>query len=423
MSVCLTDNDRRLLDGTRGEGTALAMRIVVRMAEVYEAAELLDIEQAHIDACGLLSEAGLEFAETLAAKGARVAVPTTLNMGPLDLAGWEQFGIDRDFAERGLRQATAYESMGCVPTWTCAPYQGYLTPRFGRQVAWGESNAVCYANSVLGARTNRYGDFLDICCAITGRAPAAGLHLDTARRGRVLIRLIDFPPDALADDALYPVLGHWLGGEVGDDVAVLEGLSPRATTDQLKHLCAAAASAGSVALFHAVGVTPEAPTREAAFAGQTPEREITLRPADLAEAWRDLSTATDDAPLQAVVVGCPHYSFDEFRRLGELLRSGGPKSPNVRFIVITSRQSRVLIEQTDIPALMNAFGAEVTLDTCVFHTPMLTKAGGAIMTDSGKCAYYTPGELSTDVAYGSLADCVRSARAGRVCREVPPWLT
>ena len=186
MPVQLSKRDEQFLNGQHGEAARMAMRIVTRMAEVLDARELMDITQAHIDGCGLLSETGLEFAETLAAKGGQVCVPTTLNMGPLDLQNWREFGIDEDFAGKAIRQAKAYEDMGCIPTWTCAPYQSYLTPRFGQQIAWGESNAICYANSVLGARTNRYADYMDICAAITGRVPKCGLHLKENRKGQML---------------------------------------------------------------------------------------------------------------------------------------------------------------------------------------------------------------------------------------------
>jgi len=193
MPVQLSKRDEEFLNGQHGEAARMAMRIVTRMAEVLDAAELMDVTQAHIDGCGLLSETGLEFAETLAAKGGQVCVPTTLNMGPLDLQNWRQFGIDEDFADKAIRQAKAYTDMGCIPTWTCAPYQSYLTPRFGQQIAWGESNAICYANSVLGARTNRYADYMDICAAITGRVPKCGLHLKENRKGQILLRLMDVP--------------------------------------------------------------------------------------------------------------------------------------------------------------------------------------------------------------------------------------
>lgn len=421
MTIALTDADKRMLDGARGEGARMAMSVLVRMAEVYEADRLMDVTQAHIDGCGLLSDAGLQFAETLAAGGAAVAVPTTLNMGPLDLEDWREFGVDEQFAAKAIRQADAYAAMGCIPTWTCAPYQGYLTPRFGQQIAWGESNAVVYANSILGARTNRYGDYIDICAAIAGRVPNCGLHLAENRKGRLLLQLVGFDAERLAGDEFYPVFGHLLGPLAGDRIAVIEGLPPTASDDQLKALGAAAASAGEVALFHAVGLTPEAPTREAAFGGGRPERTVEIRPADWEEARADLSTADEGRPIDLVVLGCPHYSFAEFRRLVGLIRDeGGRKAADgVEIAVITSRQAYALIRRTGWLDELADFGVRISRDTCVFHTPMVRPGTKVIMTDSGKCAYYAPGELGTDVAFGTMGDCVRSAVAGRVRRRQP----
>ena len=135
MAVKLSTRDEQLLNGQHGKAAQMAMRILVRMAEVQDAVEMMDVSQAHIDGCGLLSDSGLEFAETLASKGGKVSIPTTLNMGPLDLQNWKRFGVNEDFANKAIRQAKAYTDMGCIPTWTCAPYQSYLTPRFGQQIA------------------------------------------------------------------------------------------------------------------------------------------------------------------------------------------------------------------------------------------------------------------------------------------------
>ena len=277
MPTTLTAKDRQMLAGKHGEAARLAMAILVRMAEVYGAAEMMDVSQVHIDGCGLLSQASLEFAETLAAHGGKVSVPTTLNMGPLDLQNWRKFGVPEEFAAKAVRQAKAYTDMGCIPTWTCAPYQGYLTPRFGQQIAWAESNAIVYANSVLGARTDWYGDYIDISAAITGRVPKHGLHLKPNRRGQVLVRLVDVAPAVLQEDSFYPIFGHLLGSLVQDEIPVIEGLPAGATDDQLKALGAAAASSGAVALFHAIGVTPEANTTEEAFQGDTPQRVVNVQ--------------------------------------------------------------------------------------------------------------------------------------------------
>lgn len=422
MRVNLSSQDQRMLAGKHGEAARLAMSIIARMAGVVGAEELMNVTQAHIDGCGLLSHAGLEFAETLAGAGGRVRIPTTLNMGPLDLQNWREFGVQPDFAEKAIRQATAYESMGCVPTWTCAPYQGYLTPRFGQQIAWGESNAVCYANSVLGARTNRYGDYLDICAAITGRVPRQGLHLTENRKGRILVRVSRFDVDAWRDDTAYSALGHLLGPIVGDKISVIEGLPLAATSDQLKAFSAAVASSGSVAMFHAPGITPEAQTVEEAFDGNRPERVIEIHPADLAAARRDLSTAEEGDKLDEVVLGCPHFSYDEFRQLADVLRREQAQAfhPDVTFTVISGTSSYSLVQRSRLMGVLEAYRIRVTLDTCPFHTPMIGPATRVLMTNSGKCAYYGPGELGVKIAFGTIAECVRSAIEGCVSRTDQP---
>ncbi|HUS73899.1 MAG TPA: aconitase X catalytic domain-containing protein [Sedimentisphaerales bacterium] len=421
MSVKLSIRDEQLLDGQHGEAAQMAMRILVRMAEVQGAPEMMDVCQAHIDGCGLLSETGLKFAETLAAKAGKVSIPTTLNMGPLDLQNWKRFGVNEDFAAKAIRQAKAYTDMGCIPTWTCAPYQSYLTPRFGRQIAWGESNAICYANSVLGARTNRYGDFIDICAAITGRVPKCGLHLKQNRRGQILLRLIDIDPAIMQNNAFFAILGHLAGSLAEDKIPVLEGLPNEASSDQLKAFCAAAASSGEVALFHAIGLTPEANTLEEAFQGGKPERVIDICLSDLQKSMSDLSTAKEADKLDLVVLGCPHFSFDEFRELTGLIRAQTEKGkklhPNVKVVVISCQTSYALLQRSDFLDVLTDFGVEVTLDTCVFHTPMVSPDTKVIMTNSGKCAYYAPGELGVQVAFGSMAECVASAVKGHVSRK------
>ncbi len=418
MAITLSDADRQMLAGERGEAARMAMSILVRMAEAVEAGEMMDVTQAHIDGCGLMSDAGLEFAEKLAAAGGRVVIPTTLNMGPLDLQNWRQFGVDEAFAAKAIRQGKAYTDMGCIPTWTCAPYQGYLTPRFGQQIAWGESNAIVYANSVLGARTNRYGDYIDICAALTGRVPRCGLHLTENRKGQILLKLVDFKDDLLDSDIFYPVFGHLVGLLVEEKIPVIEGIPAAVTGDQLKAFCAAAASSGSVALFHAVGVTPEAATLEEAFGGGEAEEVIEIGPAWWEEALAELSTAAEGAKLDLVVLGCPHYSFAEFRKLTELIQAAKPAKlhPDVEFIVITGQASYSLLLRSGWLDELTAFGVRITLDTCVFHTPMVRAGTKVVMTDSGKCAYYTPSELGMQVAFGSMADCVRSAVEGCVRR-------
>jgi len=415
----LTERDAAMLAGEMGAATQMAMRILATMAGVYGAERLLDIESAHIDGCLYHGYSGLEFAERLAAGGARVVVPATLNVGAVDLLHPEVFRGPSQVGQWATRMMRAYEAMGCRPTFTCAPYQAMHRPPFGAQIAWAESNAIVFANSVLGARTNRYGDFIDICCALTGRAPDVGLHRTENRRGQLLFRLSDIPERLLREDVVYPVLGYWLGARAGTKIPVIAGLPPETTEDQLKALGAAAASSGGVALFHAAGVTPEAPTLDAAFQGQPPEAIIDVTLDDLKSTLGVLSTAPD-GPIQVVALGSPHFSLDEFARLLPLVEAHPPR-PEVEFIVCTHRLALAALQQRGWLARLRARGVQVIVDTCVVVTPIVRARGGVLMTNSGKFAHYSPGNIGLQVVYGSLEECVRSAAAGEVWRDCGLW--
>ena len=419
MALHLTVDDRAKLDGAHGPAVQMAMQIVVRMADVNGAAYLIDISAAHIDSTIYIGEAGLEFAERLAGLGGRVAVPTTLNVSGLDEQHWQEWPVPPAWAANAHRQMVAYQSMGTEPTWTCAPYQTDFRPAFGQQVAWGESNAVVFANSVLGARTERYPDLLDVCCAITGRVPAVGLHLTENRAGDLLLRLVGVPVTVQSDDSFYPVLGHLMGKVAQDRIPVLDGLDVRPTEDQLKALGAAAASSGTVALFHIVGVTPEAPDRVLAFQGRSSYQTFDITLDDLRKARAELSTANGEG-LDLVVLGSPHFSLAEFRQLAPLLADQKVHA-DVRFLVTSSRAMTLLARQAGYLEALEAFGGSVTVDTCILATPMLPPSIKTLMTNSAKYAYYAPGMLDVQVTFGSLADCVRSAAAGRVLIEEGAW--
>jgi len=189
MSLELTEKDKALLAGELGPAAKMAMSILVRMADVYCAERMLDITGAHVDSTIYFGDAGLEFAERLAGSGGQVVVPTTLNVSGLDEEHWQESDVPAEWAEKAHRQMLAYQKMGTIPTWTCAPYQTEHAPKLGQQIAWGESNAVVFANSVLGARTECYPDLLDICAALAGRVPASGLHLDENRGGQLVFDL------------------------------------------------------------------------------------------------------------------------------------------------------------------------------------------------------------------------------------------
>jgi cis-L-3-hydroxyproline dehydratase len=419
MSLTLSARDQAMLDGGLGPAPQLAMSILVRMADVYGASELMDISQAHIDSTIYLGDATLEFAERLASLGARVAVPTSLNVSGVDACSWQEWAVTPEWAAKAARQMLAYEKMGAVPTWTCAPYHTHMRPVFGQQIAWGESNAISFANSVIGARTERYPDLLDICCAITGRVPAVGLHLAENRAGQMLVRLVGVPRALQEDDQFFAVLGHLVGSLAQESIPVIDGIAVQPIEDHLKAFAAAAASSGRVALFHIVGVTPEAPTLDAAFQGRAPEQTVEVKVEALRQARRELTTA-DGAELDMVILGSPHFSVEEFTRLAPLV-AGKQRHPRVKFLVTSGRFMKEQAERSGVLDPILAFGAQITLDTCILASPMLPPEIKRLMTNSPKYAYYAPSLLNTRITFGSLADCVRSAIAGRIIRDDAAW--
>ena len=397
------------------------MRLLVRAAEVTGATRLIDITAAHVDSCLYHGEATLDFVDRLVDGEARVSVPTTLNVGALDLLHPELWRGDARTAERGRLLMERYRALGARPTFTCAPYQlADSRPGLGQHVAWGESNAIAFCNSVLGARTNRYGDFLDIAAAITGRVPEAGLHLGEARRATLVLRLAVDVPAALRDsDQLFPLLGIAVGRRAGSAVAVIDGLVPGQSEDRLKALGAAAASSGSVAMFHVVGSTPEAATLDDALLQQPRAgvEEITL--AELRAIRNELSTAAGER-LGAVSLGTPHASLAELDRIAKLM-DGGKVHPDIELLVSTGRDVLEAATERGIATRLEQAGVELLVDTCSYIAPVLRRTEGAVMTDSAKWAYYAPANIGVEVVIGSTEECVASAVAGRVVRDEGAW--
>jgi predicted aconitase len=408
--VDLDSDERGLLEGSAGGGAALAMRVLVESARVLGAKRLVPIRSAHIDSCLYHGDSGTLFAERLVDLGARVAVPSTLNVGALDLLHAGMTRLDPAASSMAHRMMTAYIALGARPTWTCAPYQAGHRPRAGEDVAWGESNAVAFCNSVLGARTNRYGDFLDICAAITGRAPRTGLHLPENRLARVLIDATAVPKGFWDEDIAFAILGAWLGRAVGQQIAALEGIG-RPTEDQLKALGAAAASSGSVGLFHVIGVTPEAPSRAAAFGNRPPEKIIPLDLEALATARAGLSTANRIAgdAIDAVAVGSPHLSSAELRTLDRLLGNRHCRKP---LYACTGRHTLEALRPEGVIERLSRRGVTIVVDTCVVVTPVLPSGSGVLVTNSGKFAHYAPQNTGYDVIFASLSECIESAVEG-----------
>jgi len=418
-TVDLTSDEQAMLDGGDGSGTALAMRIVVRLAQAMDATELRPISGAHIDSCLYHGTSGLDFVHRLVDGDAHVRVATTLNVSSLDLLHPELYAGDPAEAAAARELMDGYVSLGCEPTWTCAPYQRQNRPGQGDDVAWAESNAIVFANSVLGARTHRYGDFIDIAAAVTGRVPNAGLHINTNRNATVVVDVSALPAALLRADVFYPCLGFVIGRRFPGQIPAIVGLAGSTTEDNLKALGAAAASSGDLAMFHAVGLTPEAPSLFDAFQGAVPSAAIKITAADIRGA-RDELSSTADRPLATVSLGTPHYSLAEIGRLHELL-AGLVIASTVAFYVSTARETlHEAMLHGWVSPLRNA-GVIFVTDTCTYITPIVRDTTGLGMTDSAKWAYYAPGNIGVEAVFGSVSECVRSAIAGRVVRDDWTW--
>ena len=411
MSVALTYEERAIAAGNSGDGSAIAMRIVAEAARLLGAARLIPIESAHIDGAVYHGDSGTLFAEKLVSGGAKVSVPSTLNVGALDLTGCSAQRMGERERSMARRMMSAYRALGCQPTWTCAPYQAGHRPRKGVDVAWGESNAVVFCNSVLGARTNRYGDLLDIACAISGKAPDCGLHRPENRIAAFVFDIGELLAEFLASETAWPILGNLYGRHAGSEIGVIDGLSKHPTEDNLKAFGAAAASSGAVGLFHIAAITPEAPTVEAAGGGAMPGEIISVTPAMVLDAQSRLSTAVRPGRIDAVAIGSPHLSYDEFVRLEQ---SVAGRKLAVPFYACTGRHVLERLEAGGARARLEASGITIVADTCIVVTTILPDLSGAVlMTNSGKFAHYAPGNTGYAVLYGMLEDCVESAVTGR----------
>ncbi|TIR28491.1 MAG: DUF521 domain-containing protein [Mesorhizobium sp.] len=415
MTLELMAGDQSMLQGEHGPAAAAAMKILVAFSKAVGARKLLDIAGAHIDGCLYHGQAGLDFVERLVEGGGSVRVPTTLNVGSFDLIhpGLVKMPAAEEVPARRLMKA--HLELGCQATFTCAPYQTRFRPAFGEQIAWGESNAIVFANSVIGARTNRCGDFIDLCCAMTGRAPAWGLHLSENRHGQILFELTgSFEPT----DALFVGVGLIIGQASRDRIPVISRLPQPRDEDQLKALGAAAATTGAVALFHAVGITPEAKTLDEAFRGKAPEETIRISRADIDHALARLSSVPDGAPLAAVSLGTPHFSHHEWMRLLPMLRHIAP-GRGIPIYVNTGRATLTRLQDEGELESVKAFNLIPVTDTCTYVTTIIERLDGVVMTNSGKWAHYAPGNIGVSVAFGEMEDCIRSAAVGHVVRDAP----
>jgi predicted aconitase len=414
----LTSHEQELLKGHQGPAMQLAMELVLQAGRILKADRLVPVTYAHIDACFYNGQAHIDFAQFCLDHGARFAVPAWANNGVVSATHPHLYAAHPDTEMvTGARQLMAlYDRLGCKPTWTCAPYQLPGGPKFAEHIVVGESNAVTYYNSVTGARTNKYGDYLDVACALVGKAPFAGLHTDEGRKALLHFDISQLPDAWRRENVFHHLLGHHVGRIAGRQVPVMTGLRANASPDDLKAVSTAVAASGGVELWHGVGVTPEAPTLEAVFSDGT--THVVTRD-DMRLAQQQLSTGRD-GPLDMIALGTPHFSATEFHAVVDALAGRKTKIP---FTITTSRFVWDYIKSKGLAALLEQSGVTIIGDICSYYSPGINGMKGRVMTNSAKWAYYAPGMLPVEVCFGSLRECVESAVRGEVWRDPALWST
>ena len=412
--LALTQTDTAVLSGASGEAAKIALEIVSLMGVAQGATALMDVTRGHIDGCILAHSANLIFAEKMAGMGAKVTIPTTINAISVDRENWQGQGTDPDFGNRASRLADAYVAMGARPTFTCAPYLLEQQPVKGECLGWSESNAVIYANSVLGARTPKHPDYLDLCIAMTGRAAVSGVYLD---EGRVARRVIEVDVPDGVDDAFWPLLG-WIAGKVSPDrVPLLRGLATsEPSPDDLKGLCAAFGTTSGAPMLHVEGVTPEgwiAPANDSDV--------VRIGAGDFAAAWAELNG--DDVGVDLVAIGAPHVSFDEIARLADMLK-GQVLAREVDVIVTVGRDVLAKARAAGFAGVLEDIGVKLLPDLCwcSITEPVMPETARVIMTNSGKYAHYAFGLSGRKVRFGGMEACVEAAVTGRAAAGLPDWL-
>ena len=415
--LVLSENDHAYLKGDHGDVAKAAMETICVMAAVENASSLIDVDRGHIDGCILAHDANLIFAERMAELGAKVIISTTINAISVDRENWQNSGLDEDFGKRASRLADAYIEMGVKPTFTCAPYLLADKPQLGENIGWSESNAVIFANTVLGARTQKHPDYLDLFIAITGRAPSVGMYSTLGRKARVKIEVTIPQKWSSDDEVLWPLIG-WLAGKLSPDsvplITGLEHLSP--TIDDLKSLCAAFGTTSGAPMLHILGQTPESSNQNAE---QLPIHLI--NPENLKDAWFELNRGLEKIDL--VAVGSPHASIEEIRKISALF-AGRRRHVQTQMKITAARHTIQRAEAEGITKKLEDAGVQIMPDLCwcSIIEPIFPPEAKGLMTNSGKYAHYAHGLSNRHSRLGSLRECVEAAISGFAAHELPAWL-
>ncbi len=417
MTMKLTLYEQEMLDGQYGWPVQKGMEILYRIGEIYGAEKMLPVQNVHMvnASVSLSGKAAVLLAEKMCSMGAKFKTNTTLNPASVDLDCWRKIGFPESMYKQQKHLTELYTKMGAIPLHCCTPYLAGQVPRFGEHICWGESSAVIYANSVLGARTNRNGGPLALSASLTGVVPAYGYHLDENRYGQILIEV----NTDLNEADEYGLLGFFVGEIVTDGVPVFTGIPKNVSLDKLKMLGSALATSGAVAMFHVEGVTPEAPTIKDAFGPNTPEKVIRVGEKELEETSKRLREGVPK-DISIVYIGCPHASIHEIAEIAELLR-GKKIKEGIEVWVTTGQPIRALAERCGYLSTIEEAGAYVVADTCLVHCLLKefrdAKGYKAMATNSPKMAHYgwNVGGIPTGVY--SVKECIEIALSDRVYTE------
>ncbi len=391
----LTASEKQMLAGKQGHAAQKSMEILVALGEIFGAKRLVPVKSVQVAGVSYhnLGDAGLEYLEELAKDG-KVRVKTTLNPAGMDLKDWKKLGINKEFAEKQLKVIDAFKKLGIEITVTCTPYLAGNTPKTGEHIAWSESSAVCFANSVLGAKTNREGGPSALAAAIVGKTAEYGYHLDEKRRAQITI-FVDAKVESIDD---LSALGCAIGKKIGEKIPYLKGIKKEtATIDNLKNFSASIATYGGTALFHIEGITPNKTS--------VPKESVKITERDLDDARAFLN---DGEEVDFVALGCPHASLDELKEIASMLDG---KKVKIDTWIATSRFVRDLAEKKGYVQTIEKSGALIATDTCMAVAPLKGRFK-CMATNSAKACFYGRGSNGFKTGFGSLKQCIDAAVSG-----------
>ncbi len=388
----LTKEEEKILNGGNGEVMERLFRLLVRLGEIYGADRMIPVGSVQVAGVSYKSigDPGTEFLEDMASKDAKVKVLTYLNPAGMDLENWKEYGFPADFAKNQLKIMNAFKKMGIVVTSTCTPYLAGNLPRFREHIAWSESSAVSFSNSVIGARTNREGGPSALAAAICGVTPNYGLHLWEKRQPTVKVD-VDFDLNYNSD---FGALGYFVGKQVKNKIPYFTGIKS-ANTDQLKALGAAMAASGAVALYHVEGLTPEADLVE-----KKGLETISVGKKEIKETYGKLNTGKEP---DIVILGCPHASLREISALADRLDGKRLKKP---VWICTSRMVKEVAERMGYNEIITKAGGAIVADTCMVVSPIEKMGYKTTGVNSGKAANYLPGFCKQEVCFANIDDLV-----------------